>query len=451
MHATDDRQEKVLPIAKSEIAGTAKHFEPLVIEQKKVIDLETSVTAKYDAKLEEKIEKKKSEHTYRVFRVVSREAKKFPYGQEARPDGDSRVSVWCSNDYLGMSHHNKVQSAVAETLYKHGAGAGGTRSIAGTSHYHVNLEKQLAELHRKEAALLFTSCYVANDTTLQTLSQQLGAEIYSDSGNHASIIAGIKNSRAPKHIFKHNSVSHLDSLLSASDPDVPKIVAFESVYSMTGTMSPIGEMCDVAHKHGALTFVDEVHAVGLYGANGAGLGEELGLANKIDIVSGTLGKAYGLVGGYIAGSGPIVDTVRSFGSGLIFTTSIPPMIAAGASASVKVLASAEGQVLRGRHRAAVQMLKSKLIEASLPVMECQSHIVPVFLGDANKVTFLMELLLKDHNIYVQAIISPTVPKGSELLRFVATPFHTAEMIDYLVHALDQVWNELEIPRASPAA
>ncbi|XP_063691738.1 5-aminolevulinate synthase, non-specific, mitochondrial-like [Bolinopsis microptera] len=404
---------------------------------------------KYDSILNDNIEAKKRDSTYRTFQVLSRTAEKKPYAMARTTPlqlEDEDVSVWCSNDYLGMSSHPKVTGAVIDTINRHGVGAGGTRSIGGTSHYHVELEDTLADLHGKDSALLFSSCYVANDTTLQTLGRVLNAEIYSDQGNHASMIAGINNSRMPKFVFRHNDLDHLEELLVKGDPDRMKIVAFESVYSMTGTIAPIEELCDLAHKYNALTFVDEVHAVGLYGYHGAGLAEERGMAHKIDIVSGTLGKAYGLVGGYIASTGPLIDVVRSLGSGLIFTTSIPPSTAAGAVTSINILAQQEGRELRLRHRAAYNILRVKLLKAGFPVLDCPSHIVPLHIGDALKATLCMDTLLEKHKLYVQAINYPTVPRGRELLRFVATPYHTPRMMDYLISALDDVWSNLDLPK-----
>merc|ERR1719211_76631 len=301
------------------------------------------------------------DHSYRVFRKVMRNASQFPAAKEYSK-GDKDITVWCSNDYLGMSAHPVVTEAVHQAVRRHGVGAGGTRNISGNSLLHEDLEAEVASLNKKEAALIFTSCYVANDTTLFTLATKLpGCEIFSDAGNHASMIQGIRNSRAPKHIFKHNDPEHLDQLLSKVDKSVPKIVAFETVHSMTGAICPLEEMCDVAHRFGALTFVDEVHAVGLYGWEGAGVGQRDGVADKMDIVTGTLGKAFGNVGGYIASTGRLVDVVRSYGAGFIFTTSLPPTVLRGATEAVRVLRSEEGRELRRRHQDNVQYLRQSLL------------------------------------------------------------------------------------------
>ncbi|KAM7412162.1 hypothetical protein PAMA_021898 [Pampus argenteus] len=334
----------------------------------------------YDRFFIEKIAEKKMDHTYRVFKTVNRSTEDFPFAEDYSVSGreGSQVSVWCSNDYLGMSRHPRVVSAIRDALDRHGGGAGGTRNISGTSNYHVSLEKELAQLHQKDAALVFSSCFVANDSTLFTLAKMLpGCEIYSDAGNHASMIQGIRNSGAKRFIFRHNDSRHLDELLQRSDPKTPKIVAFETVHSMDGAICPLEELCDVAHRHGALTFVDEVHAVGLYGAHGAGVGERDNVMHKIDIVSGTLGKAFGNVGGYIASSAALVDTVRSFAAGFIFTTALPPMVLAGALESVRVLKSHEGQVLRRAHQRNVKHMRQLLMDKGLPVINCPSHIIPI--------------------------------------------------------------------------
>nr|KAF6419844.1 5'-aminolevulinate synthase 1 [Molossus molossus] len=360
--------------------------------------------------------------------------------RKQRPE---RVSVWCSNDYLGMSRHPRVCGAVMETLKQHGAGAGGTRNISGTSKFHVDLEQELADLHGKDAALLFSSCFVANDSTLFTLAKMMpGCEIYSDSGNHASMIQGIRNSRVPKYIFRHNDVSHLRELLQRSDPQVPKIVAFETVHSMDGAVCPLEELCDTAHEFGAITFVDEVHAVGLYGARGGGIGDRDGVMPKMDIISGTLGKAFGCVGGYVASTRSLIDTVRSYAAGFIFTTSLPPMLLAGALESVRVLKSAEGRALRRQHQRNVKLLRQMLMDAGLPVVHCPSHIIPVRVADAAKNTEVCDELMSRHNIYVQAINYPTVPRGEELLRIAPTPHHTPQMMDYFLENLLATWKRV---------
>ncbi|GAB5568131.1 5-aminolevulinate synthase [Prionailurus iriomotensis] len=398
-------------------------------------------TFQYDRFFEKKIDEKKNDHTYRVFKTVNRRAHIFPMADDYSDSliTKKQVSVWCSNDYLGMSRHPRVCGAVMrfaclrDTLKQHGAGAGGTRNISGTSKFHVDLEQELADLHGKDAALLFSSCFVANDSTLFTLARMMpGCEIYSDSGNHASMIQGIRNSRVPKYIFRHNDVSHLRELLQRSDPSVPKIVAFETVHSMDGAVCPLEELCDVAHEFGAITFVDEVHAVGLYGARGGGIGDRDGVMPKMDIISGTLGKAFGCVGGYIASTSSLIDTVRSYAAGFIFTTSLPPMLLAGALESVRILKSAEGRALRRQHQRNVKLMRQMLMDAGLPVVHCPSHIIPVRVADAAKNTEVCDELMSRHNIYVQAINYPTVPRGEELLRIAPTPHHTPQMMNYFL-------------------
>ncbi|XP_042347556.1 5-aminolevulinate synthase, nonspecific, mitochondrial-like [Plectropomus leopardus] len=408
-------------------------------------NLPEAVTFQYDKYFEKKIESKKVDHTYRVFKTVNRRANTFPmaddYSQCLHAKRD--VSVWCSNDYLGMSRHPKVIQAIMETLRKHGAGAGGTRNISGTSKFHVELEHELADLHNKDAALLFTSCFVANDSTLFTLAKMLpGCEVYSDAGNHASMIQGIRNSGVKKFIFRHNDVSHLRELLEKSDPSTPKIVAFETVHSMDGAVCPLEEMCDIAHKFGAITFVDEVHAVGLYGPRGGGIGDRDRIMHKMDIISGTLGKAFGCVGGYIASTRALVDTVRSYAAGFIFTTSLPPMLLAGAKESIKVLKSEEGRVLRRKHQRSVKLLRQMLMDSGLPVVHCPSHIIPVRVADAVKNTEICDIMMSRYSIYVQAINYPTVAKGEELLRIAPTPHHTPQMMFYFVDRLVKTWKEV---------
>ncbi|KAL2103683.1 hypothetical protein ACEWY4_000551 [Coilia grayii] len=407
----------------------------------------------YDTFFEERIVEKKSDHTYRVFKTVNRHADIFPFAEDYSVPGrrGSPVSVWCSNDYLGMSRHPRVMQAIQDALEKHGAGAGGTRNISGTSNYHVTLEQELAHLHQKDGALVFSSCFVANDSTLFTLAKMLpGCEIYSDMGNHASMIQGIRNSKAKRFIFRHNDPQHLEELLSKADPQTPKIVAFETVHSMDGAICPLEELCDVAHKYGALTFVDEVHAVGLYGAHGAGVGERDGIMHKIDIVSGTLGKAFGCVGGYIASTAALVDTVRSYAAGFIFTTSLPPMVLAGALESVRVLRSPEGQLLRRAHQRNVKHMRQLLMDAGLPVINCPSHIIPIRVGNAELNSKVCDILLERHNIYVQAINYPTVARGQELLRLAPSPFHEPAMMDFFTERLLEVWKEVGLPLNSPA-
>ncbi|XP_029455453.1 5-aminolevulinate synthase, nonspecific, mitochondrial-like isoform X2 [Rhinatrema bivittatum] len=398
----------------------------------------------YDQFFEKQIDEKKADHTYRVFKTVNRRAHLFPMADDYSDSvSKKQVSVWCSNDYLGMSRHPRVVGAVMETLKQHGAGAGGTRNISGTSKFHVDLEHELADLHGKDAALLFSSCFVANDSTLFTLAKMLpGCEIYSDSGNHASMIQGIRNSRVPKYIFRHNDVGHLQELLKNSDPCVPKIVAFETVHSMDGAVCPLEEMCDVAHKYGAITFVDEVHAVGLYGSRGGGIGDRDGVMPKMDVISGTLGKAFGCVGGYVASTSSLIDTVRSYAAGFIFTTSLPPMLLSGALESIRVLKSGEGQTLRRQHQRNVKLLRQMLMDAGLPVVHCPSHIIPIRVADAAKNTEICNELMSKHNIYVQAINYPTVPRGEELLRIAPTPHHTPQLMSYFLEKLLATWRHV---------
>ncbi|XP_034392784.1 5-aminolevulinate synthase, erythroid-specific, mitochondrial [Cyclopterus lumpus] len=407
----------------------------------------------YDRFFVEKISEKKDDHTYRVFKTVNRSAEVFPFAEDYSVAGreGSQVSVWCSNDYLGMSRHPRVLGAIRDAVDRHGAGAGGTRNISGTSNFHVALENELAQLHQKDAALAFSSCFVANDSTLFTLAKMLpGCEIYSDAGNHASMIQGIRNSRAKRFIFRHNDSRHLEELLQRSDPKTPKIVAFETVHSMDGAICPLEELCDIAHHHGALTFVDEVHAVGLYGAHGAGVGERDNIMHKIDIVSGTLGKAFGCVGGYIASSTALVDTVRSFAAGFIFTTALPPMVLAGALESVRVLKSPEGQVLRRSHQRNVKHMRQLLMDKGLPVVNSPSHIIPIRVGNAELNTKVCDTLLEKHSIYVQAINYPTVPRGEELLRLAPSPHHNPAMMEYFVERLVEVWQEAGLLLNRPA-
>ncbi|XP_069501442.1 5-aminolevulinate synthase, erythroid-specific, mitochondrial isoform X1 [Ambystoma mexicanum] len=408
----------------------------------------------YDDFFSRRIEEKKKDHTYRLFKTVNRRADAYPYAEDYSDleSEKKEVSVWCSNDYLGMSRHPRVLQAISDTLDQHGAGAGGTRNISGTSRFHVDLECELADLHQKDAALLFSSCFVANDSTLFTVAKMLpGCEIYSDAGNHASMIQGIRNSGVPKYVFRHNDPVHLEELLRKSDPKKPKIVAFETVHSMDGAICPLEELCDVAHKYGALTFVDEVHAVGLYGAHGAGVGERDGVMHKMDIISGTLGKAFGCVGGYVASTAALIDTVRSYAAGFIFTTSLPPMVLAGALESVRVLKSEEGQGLRRAHQRNVKHMRQLLMDSGLPVINCPSHIIPIRVGNAALNTRICDLLLSDHNIYVQAINYPTVPRGEELLRLAPSPHHSPAMMKYFVESLVQAWKEAGMPLQQPSA
>lgn len=436
-----------------ELNGLLKNFQDIMRKQRpeRVSHLlqdnlpKSVCTFQYDRFFEKKIDEKKNDHSYRVFKTVNRKAQSFPMADDYSDSliSKKQVSVWCSNDYLGMSRHPRVCGAVIDTLKQHGTGAGGTRNISGTSKFHVDLERELADLHGKDAALLFSSCFVANDSTLFTLAKMMpGCEIYSDAGNHASMIQGIRNSGVPKYIFRHNDVSHLRELLQRSDPAVPKIVAFETVHSMDGAVCPLEELCDVAHEFGAITFVDEVHAVGLYGLQGGGIGDRDGVMPKMDIISGTLGKAIGCVGGYIASTSSLIDTVRSYAAGFIFTTSLPPMLLAGALESVRILRSTEGQALRRQHQRNVKLMRQMLMDAGLPVVHCPSHIIPVRVADAAKNTEVCDELMTRHNIYVQAINYPTVPRGEELLRIAPTPHHTPQMMSYFVDNLLATWKRV---------
>ena len=396
----------------------------------------------YEAFFADHLRRLHDEGRYRVFAELERIVGAFPRARlhrEGQPPRD--VTVWCSNDYLAMGQHPAVVEAMRQAIDAQGSGAGGTRNISGTNTLHAALERELAALHEKQAALIFTSGYVANETTLQTLGALLpGCELYSDALNHASMIAGIRHSGAVRRIFRHNDVAHLEELLAGADPSTPKIVAFESVYSMDGDVSPIGEICDVAHRYGALTYLDEVHAVGMYGARGAGVAERDGALGEVDIVQGTLAKAFGVVGGYIASTAATIDFVRSCGSGFIFTTSLPPAIAAAALASVRHVSAHPD--LRVRHQERAASLKRKLAVAGLPVMDSATHIVPVFVGDAALCKQASDLLLERHAIYVQPINYPTVARGTERLRLTPTPLHGDDEMARLVAALQDVWQTL---------
>lgn len=383
----------------------------------------------------------KREGRYRVFADLERRAGDYPRATHHRGGATAGVTVWCSNDYLGMGQDTRVIAAMHAALDRVGAGAGGTRNISGTSHDHVLLERELADLHCKEAALLFTSGYVANDATLATLGRALpGCVIFSDAHNHASMIAGIRNSRAEKRLFRHNDPDDLDRRLADCPAEAPRIVAFESVYSMDGDVAPIGEICDVAERHGALTYLDEVHAVGMYGPGGAGIAERDGQMHRITVIQGTLAKAFGVVGGYIAGSAALVDFIRGYASGFIFTTSLPPAVAAGALASVRAVRADPG--LRLRHRERAKTLKRRLAAAGLPLMPSTTHVVPVFVGDPVLCKQVTDELMDGHAIYVQPINYPTVPRGAERLRLTPTPLHDDAAMDRLVAALTDIWGRL---------
>ncbi|MCC5996223.1 MAG: 5-aminolevulinate synthase [Oceanicaulis sp.] len=381
----------------------------------------------------------RAEGRYRVFANLRRVRGEFPRARWRTDEGDVRdVVVWCSNDYLGMGQSPCVTGAMKQAIDDVGAGAGGTRNISGTTNYHVELEHSLADLHQKEAALLFTSGYISNQATLATLGRILpGLIMFSDALNHASMIEGVRQSGCEKHVWRHNDVAHLEELLRAAPADAPKLIALESVYSMDGDIGPLEAVCDLADKYNALTYLDEVHAVGLYGLRGGGIAERDGLMDRFDIIEGTLGKAFGLMGGYIAADAEIVDAVRSWAPGFIFTTSLAPSIAAGARASVEYLKSAHH--LREAHQERAAALKRRLAEAGLPVMDSQTHIVPVHVGDPVLCKRMTDALLDDHGIYVQPINYPTVPRGTERMRFTPTPMHDDAMFDALVSALRDVY------------
>lgn len=407
----------------------------------------------YSAALDQAIGKLHEEGRYRTFIDIERRKGAYPQAIWTRPDGsETEITVWCGNDYLGMGQHPVVLAAMHEALDSTGAGSGGTRNISGTTVYHKNLEAEIADLHGKEASLVFSSAYIANDATLSTLRKLFpGLIIYSDALNHASMIEGIKRFDGAKRIFRHNDVAHLRELLEADDPEAPKLIAFESIYSMDGDFGPIAAICDLAREFSALTYLDEVHAVGMYGPRGGGVAERDGLLDRIDIFNGTLGKAFGVFGGYIAASAKMVDAIRSYAPGFIFTTSLPPAVAAGAAASIAFLKTAEGQVLRDQQQLNARILKMRLRGLGMPIMDHGSHIVPVHVGHPVHCKALSDMLLADFGIYVQPINFPTVPRGTERLRFTPSPVHDPRQIDQLVRAMDNLWSQCKLNRSTSAA
>lgn len=408
----------------------------------------TDVRVDYSRVFTQAIDRLHAEGRYRVFIDILRNKGMFPNARcFAGHNGPKPITVWCSNDYLAMGQHPKVIAAMEEALHDVGAGSGGTRNIGGNTHYHVDLEAELADLHGKEAALLFTSGYVSNEATLATLAKILpGCVIFSDELNHASMIAGIRNSGCEKQVFRHNDLAHLEELLAATDPGVPKLIAFESVYSMEGDVAPIAAICDLADKYNALTYLDEVHAVGMYGARGGGISERDGVAHRLTVIEGTLGKAFGVMGGYIAADRMIVDVIRSYAPGFIFTTSLSPVLVAGVLASVRHLK--QSSVEREGQQAAAAKLKAMMREAGLPVMLGETHIVPVMVGDPVKAKKISDILLAEYGVYVQPINYPTVPRGTERLRFTPGPAHDEAMMAELVSALVEIWERLELKMAA---
>ncbi|HEX8568998.1 MAG TPA: 5-aminolevulinate synthase [Caulobacteraceae bacterium] len=404
----------------------------------------------YTAAFQAAVDKVRDEGRYRVFADLKRRRGQFPRATWTGPDGEREVTVWCSNDYLGQGQNPVVLDAMHAAIDACGSGSGGTRNISGTTHFHVELEAELADLHAKEAALLFTSGYVANEATLATLQKILpGLIVYSDALNHASMIAGIRAGGGERHVFRHNDLAHLESLLQAAPAGAPKLIAFESVYSMDGDIADLRGTIALAKRYRALTYLDEVHAVGLYGARGAGVAERDRVMAEIDIVEGTLGKAFGVMGGYIAADAVLVDAIRSWAPGFIFTTSLPPALTAGALASVRWLKS--HPEVRDAHQERAATLKRRFAEAGLPVMPSVSHIVPVFVGDPVHCKLVSDLLLNEHGVYVQPINYPTVPRGTERLRFTPSPLHTDAMMDELVTAMDGLWSRCNVARRPAAA
>jgi 5-aminolevulinate synthase len=405
----------------------------------------------YEAFFRTELDRLRAEGRYRVFADLQRRVGDFPGATHTRGRKQRRVTVWCSNDYLNMGQHPAVLAAMHVAIDQCGAGAGGTRNISGTNHYHVMLERELADLHGKEAALLFTSGYVSNWASLATLASRIpGCVVVSDASNHASMIEGIRHSRADCRIFKHNDVADLERVLAEIDektPGRPKLVAFESVYSMDGDISPMAEICDMADKYGAMTYLDEVHAVGLYGPRGGGIAEREGLAHRITVIEGTLAKGFGVIGGYIAASAALCDFIRSFASGFIFTTALPPSVAAGAVASIKHLKSSGAE--RRAQKQRVATVRERMDELGLPHLDNPSHIIPLMVGEATLCKQVCDMLLDRYDIYVQPINYPTVPVGTERLRITPSPLHSEGDIDHLINALDEIWTELRLDRRAP--
>ncbi len=402
----------------------------------------------YSRVFNQAIDRLHAEGRYRVFIDILRNKGSYPNARcFAGHNGPKPITVWCSNDYLAMGQHPDVIAAMEEALHDVGAGSGGTRNIGGNTHYHINLENELADLHDKEAALLFTSGYVSNEATLSTLAKVLpGCIVYSDELNHASMIAGIRNSGCEKRVFRHNDLAHLEELLAADDASVPKLIAFESVYSMDGDVAPIHAICDLADKYNALTYLDEVHAVGMYGARGGGISERDDAASRLTIIEGTLGKAFGVMGGYIAADRTIIDVIRSYAPGFIFTTSLSPVLVAGALASVRHLKASS--VERDGQQAAAATLKAMFADAGLPVMDSTTHIVPLMVGDPVKAKRISDILLAEYGVYVQPINYPTVPRGTERLRFTPGPAHDEAMMRELTGALVEIWERMDLRAAA---